>query len=517
MLVNEFLEQSASRLRAKTAVVCDRRRYSYEEINAAANRFANCLLRYGLIRQERVVVYLPNSAEAVVSIFGVLKAGGVFVVVNPLVKPDRLEYILRDCNAIAIVTTCQLFKSALSGLERCPNLRHVFLIDAKRVRSGGSSSRQFESLAFHRELERSVERQPFRRSIDIDLASIIYTSGSSGNPKGVMLTHLNMVSAAHSIIEYLENTPDDIILNCLPLSFDYGLYQVLMAFQFGGTVILENGFVFPYQTIELLKKEKVTGFPIVPAMAVILLHLKDVNHLELPSLRYITSTAQAFPPEHLARMREIFPGAKTYSMYGLTECKRVSYLPPGELARRPASVGKAMPNTEVYLVGEDDRVITSPWTVGELVVRGASVMRGYWNLPEETAKRLRPGIYPGEYVLYTGDIFQMDEEGFLYFVSRQDDIIKTGGEMVSPKEVENVLYELADVREAAVVPVEDEVLGFAIKAVVVLREKSALKRRDIIKHCALKLERFKIPKHVDIRFTLLPKTSSGKIAKRELQ
>jgi long-chain acyl-CoA synthetase len=516
MLVNEFLEQSASRLKAKTALVCGQSRYSYEEINAAANRFANCLLELNLNKQERVAVYLPNSMEAVVSIFSISKAGGVFVVVNPETKSARLKYTLGDCNVRAIVTTCKLFKAALPGLEGCSDLRYVFLVDGKSAHAKDGQNGRFKLFFFPEALAESSSQQPASRCIDLDLASLIYTSGSSGSPKGVMLTHLNMVSAADSIIEYLENTTDDIILNCLPLSFDYGLYQVLMGFKFGGTVILEKAFVYPYQILELLKKENVTGFPIVPAIAAVLLRLKNLDGFKLPRLRYITSTAQTFPPEHIARLKQDFPATRIYSMYGLTECKRVSYLPPEELSRRPASVGKAMPNTEAYLVDREGRTIAHPWTPGELVVRGSNVMKGYWNLPEDTAKSLRPGDFPGEYVLHTGDIFQMDEEGFLYFISRQDDIIKTGGEMVSPKEVEDVLYALPDVREAAVVPIADDVLGLAVKAVVALSKKSNLTDRAIIKHCSIRLEKYKIPKQIEIRFAPLPKTESGKIAKREL-
>lgn len=516
MLVNEFLEQSAGRLKKKTALVCGGRRDTYEEIHMAANRFANGLLQRDFGRQDRLAVYLPNSAEAVISIFGALKAGGTFVVVNPQTKPAQLEYILKDCGARVLVTNHKLLKAAQPELMMCRDLRHVFLVDDFTVRIRLAAGEPFERLSFRNALAASSPQQPARRCIDIDLAAVIYTSGSSGRPKGIMLTHLNIVSAASSIIEYLENTPDDIILSCLPLSFDYGLYQVLMAFKFGGTVVLLNDFVYPQLALELLRKEKATGFPIVPAMAAILLQLRDLDKLKLPSLRYITSTAQALPPKHIARLQEIFPKTKIFSMYGLTECKRVSYLPPEELSRRPGSVGKAMPNTEAYLVDKTGNRIEAPWTAGELVVRGANVMRGYLNLPEETARRLRPGPIPGEFVLYTGDIFQQDEDGFLYFVSRQDDIIKTGGEMVSPKEVENVLLELADVKEAAVVPVDDKVLGLAVKAVVVLREKSRLSAKDIVKHCSQKLERYKVPKIVDIRSAPLPKTTSGKTAKREL-
>jgi acyl-CoA synthetase (AMP-forming)/AMP-acid ligase II len=330
-----------------------------------------------------------------------------------------------------------------------------------------------------------------------------------------MLSHLNMVSAADSITTYLENTPDDVIINVLPLAFDYGLYQVLMGFKIGGTVVLEKSFAFPYQVVEVMIKERVTGFPGVPTIFAILLGLKDLPKWDLSSLRYMTNTAAALPASHIKRLRELFPAVRLYSMYGLTECKRVSYLPPRELDSRPNSVGRGMPNEEVYIVDEEGNRV-GPGVVGELVVRGANVMIGYWELPEETAACLKPGKYPGERVLYSGDLFRMDDEGFLYFVARKDDIIKSRGEKVSPKEVENALYGLDGVLEAAVIGVADEIIGEAVKAYIVLENGAALTENDILRHCAAHLENFMVPKSVEI-MKALPKTSSGKISKKELK
>jgi long-chain acyl-CoA synthetase len=351
--------------------------------------------------------------------------------------------------------------------------------------------------------------------IDADLASLIYTSGSSGNPKGVTLTHQNMVAAATSIIQYLENTDSDIILNSLPLAFDYGLYQILMAFKFGGTVVLEKAFVYPQEMINLINHENVTGWPIVPMIAAILSRFKNINKQSFSSLRYITSTGQALPLKHIDFLMKAFPGVKIYSMYGLTECKRVSYLPPEQLEKRPNSVGKAMPNIEVYIVGENGEAITESGRPGELVVRGSNVMKGYWNLPEETEKALRRGPYPGEKVLYTGDLFQQDEEGYLYFLGRKDDIIKTAGYMVSPREVENVLCEKEDVIEAAVIGVDDDILGKSVRAFVHVTDDSQSSTEDIIKYCAERLENFAVPKKV-VLCGVLPRTVTGKINKREL-
>jgi acyl-CoA synthetase (AMP-forming)/AMP-acid ligase II len=324
-----------------------------------------------------------------------------------------------------------------------------------------------------------------------------------------------MISAATSITTYLENVPEDIIIDFLPLSFDYGLYQVLMAFKFGGTVILERSFAYPYEAIKQMVQERVTGFPGVPTIFAILLQMEDLGRYDLRSLRYITNTAAALPVEHIQKIRKIFPQAKLYSMYGLTECKRVSYLSPEELDRRPGSVGKGMPNEEVWLVDENGNRV-GPGVVGELVVRGSNVMRGYWGDREATDRVLKPGPFAGERVLYTGDLFKTDEEGFLYFVSRKDDMIKTRGERVSPKEVENAVYGLEGIGEVAVIPVPDDILGQAIKVFVVPRNGFVLSEKEVLKHCKKELEEFAIPKYVEFR-NVLPKNPSGKIDKLALK
>lgn len=516
MLVNAFLEQSAKQFSNKEALIFQNRRLTFIEIENAANSLANALIHHGLQRQDRAAIYLENSVESVMSIFGILKASGIFVVINPQTKAKKIEYILNDCQVKTLITDSRHLEEAPNILTNCPNMNSVITTDNhKHVHTIARSHDHPKIFSFSDTLCSYPTTRPLNHCTDIDLASLIYTSGSTGNPKGVMLTHLNMISAANSIVEYLENTCKDIIINCLPLSFDYGLYQILMAFKFGGTVVLERSFLYPYQIIDLIMKEKVTGLPLVPTIAAILLQLKNLHKYDFSSLRYITNTAQALAPKHIVQLQKLFSHTKIYSMYGLTECKRVSYLPPEELSKRPTSVGKAMPNTEAYIVDEKEEKITKPGKIGELVVKGPNIMRGYWNLPEETAKVLKPGSYPGEKVLYTGDLFKMDDEGYLYFIARKDDMIKTAGEMVSPKEVENVLYEIEDILEAGVIGVPDEILGQAIKAVVALKKDSKLNEKSIILYCSKHLENFMVPKCIEIR-QQLPKTSTGKIRKKDL-
>jgi len=302
------------------------------------------------------------------------------------------------------------------------------------------------------------------------------------------------------------------MLNVLPLSFDYGLYQVLMAFQFGGTVVLERSFTYIHAVLESLVRERVTGFQIVPTLAALLLQL-DLSRYDFSSLRYLTSTGAALPAAHVDELARRLPHVRIYSMYGLTECKRVSYLPPSEIARRPTSVGRGMPNQEVYLV--DAAGVRQSSGIGELVIRGSHVMQGYWNQPDETAKVLRPGPIAGESVLHSGDIFRMDDDGFLYFVSRTDDIIKTRGEKVSPREVEDVLHRLDGVAEAVVVAVPDPILGEAIKAIVVPKNGASIAEQDVWRHCSAHLEDFMVPQVVEFR-QALPKTANGKADRKAL-
>lgn len=460
----------------------------------------------GLRRGDRVVISLENSIEAVISIFAALKAGGVFVMVNPTTKADKLAFVLNDSRAAALVCHRRQVPRLQEASTPTPHLSIVVIEGQPRDKAPGDR----RTVPFHEPPD--VPLRP-SNGIDIDLAALVYTSGSTGIPKGVMLTHLNMVSAATSILTYLENTETDVILNALPLSFDYGLYQVLMAFGIGATVVLERSFAYAHAALERMALEGVTGFPIVPTMAALLLQL-DLSKYDFRTLRYITSTGAAFPKEHLLHLRRLLPHIRIYSMYGLTECKRVSYLPPTELEARPDSVGRGMPNQEAYIVDESGRRLSTG--VGELVIRGSSVMQGYWERPEETHRVLKPGALPGERVLHSGDIFRMDREGYLYFVGRKDDIIKTRGEKVSPKEVENVLCGIEGVAEAAVFGVPDSILGEAVTAAVTLKAGARLTKNDILRYCARQLEDFMLPRHVEI-VPSMPKSANGKILKSAMK
>lgn len=501
MRVEQFLRESAKRYGSKIALVTASQRLSYLELDTLSDRLASSLQAQGVARGDRVLVFMENIWEAAVSIFAVLKCGAVFSPINSSTKADKLAFIAENCRARVILSQAKLapvVAEALPQLSRDP-----VVILAGRMAAG-------DALSFETSLLISTPLTD-HRGIDCDLAMLIYTSGSTGQPKGVMMNHRNIEAAASSISTYLRNRPDDVILNVLPLAFDYGLYQLIMAVKLGATLILEKSFAFPQAVFEIVRAEKVTGLPLVPTMAAMILQMRDLRPGSFPDLRYVTNTAAALPPAHIARLRELFPDARLYSMYGLTECKRCTYLPPEELDRRPGSVGIAIPNTEAFVMDEEGRQVAAGM-VGELVIRGPHVMQGYWENEAATKQTLRPGPNPWEKVLYTGDLFYADSGGFLYFVGRKDDIIKTRGEKVAPKEVEAVLHACPGIAEAVVVGVPDPVLGHAVAALVIATDP-ALSERDVIRHCARHLEDFMVPKLVEFRESL-PKTQTGKVSRK---
>jgi amino acid adenylation domain-containing protein len=511
-LLHDYLLQTTSELAAKIALVCMKQRLTYGDLDARSNALAHSLVAAGVERGDRVVIFADNTAETVISFWAVLKANAVVSIINPLTKSEKLSYLLEDCRPAALISDAHIHSVFAGPARDCSHLRRVIV-------SGDIDDAKLAELPYAQRWDDAIAggnsaAPPARTCIDIDLAAIIYTSGSTGDPKGVMLTHRNMLTACTSIASYLELQEDEVILGVLPLAFDYGLYQMILAFRTGARLVLERSFTFPAQILNLMVEEGVTGFPGVPTIFSILAELKSLKDYDLSKIRYVTNTAAALPAKHILMLRDIFPAARIYSMYGLTECKRCTYLPPQDIERKPSSVGIAIPNTEMWIVDEDGNK-AAPGSVGQLVIRGSTVMKGYWEKPEATARKLKPGPLPDEQVLYTGDYCKMDEEGYLYFIGRMDDIIKTRGEKVAPKEVENILMNIPGVKEAAVIGVPDEILGQAVKAFVVLEDGVTMTEKQLQNECQSRLENFMVPKYI-VTVPSLPKTDTGKIKKTGL-
>jgi long-chain acyl-CoA synthetase len=513
-LVHEWLTYSAQKVPDKPAIICAERTMTYRQLDSDSDRLADTLLEQGLLPQDRVVIFMDNSIETVVGIYGVLKAGGVFVILNTSLKADKLAYILTNADPVTLISHTSKARIVMEALDKVQSRPKTIWVHPGMTLPepivNATSGLHWDIM-----MQKPLSGRSRPHLSDHDMAALIYTSGSTGQPKGVIQPHGKIVSVAKSIIQYLENTSDEIILNVLSLSFGYGLYQILMSVMAGGTVVLEKSFVYLHDVLRKVSQYKVTAMPLVPTIAAMLLNMNELSTYDFSSLRYITSAGAALPPEHARRMRQLWPHVKIIPMHGLTECVRTCYLPPDQIDIRPDSVGVAIPGCHLSVVDENGNE-SALNQVGEMVVSGVNVMPGYWKDPELTAQVFRSGKIPGQTYLYTGDLFKRDEQGYLYFVARKDDMIKTRGERVSPKEIENTLLRMEGISEAVVLGVPDSILGQVPKAFLVKKNSSTLTENDVLLFASQNLENFMVPKIVQF-VSELPKTPNGKIDKNILK
>ncbi|MDB5772198.1 MAG: acyl--CoA ligase [Burkholderia sp.] len=512
-LIHEFIFRSAERTPEAEALVYMRERLTYGTLASLVRSTANALLNDGIGRGERVAVYLEKRIETVAGMFGASAAGAVFVPVNPLLKPEQVAYILADCNVKVLATSADRLKLLAPVLSQCPDLRTLLLVgpgtDLPII--AGVKIVAWEDALFRAKLAQA------HRVVDTDMAAILYTSGSTGKPKGVVLSHRNMVAGAVSVASYLQNTPQDRILSVLPLSFDYGLSQLTTAFHSGATAVLMNH-LLPRDIVKAVEAERITGLAAVPPLWI------QVAQLTWPqdcTLRYLTNSGGAMQRVTLDQLRKALPNAKPYLMYGLTEAFRSTYLPPSEVDKRPDSIGKAIPNAEI-LVLRPDGSRCDPGEPGELVHRGALVALGYWNDTTKTAERFKPvpplhhGLPMPEMAVWSGDTVRMDEEGFLYFISRNDEMIKTSGYRVSPTEVEEVIYRREQVGEVAALGVPHPALGQAIVAVVSAKEGMHIDADALLSALKPHLPGYMLPGRIIVWNGSLPRNPNGKIDRKLL-
>lgn len=466
---------------------------------------ARALVHHGLHRADRVAVWLDKRPEAVAAMVGAAHAGGAFVPVAPVLKARQVVHILNDCGVRVLVTGRQRLEALRPHLDDCPDLRLVVVVD-------GPVPEGVAGLTWDAFVASGGSAAP-HRVIDQDMAAILYTSGSTGLPKGVVLSHRNLLAGAESVAGYLDLRADDTVLAVLPLSFDAGFSQLTTAFAVGAKVVLLD-YLLPRDVVRTVAAEGVSVLTGVPPLWG-QLAAQDWPTEAVESLRVVATTGGRMPRPVLQRLRRALPRTRVYLMYGLTEAFRSTYLPPSEVDRRPDSIGKAVPNAEVLVVRPDG----SPCAAGEpgeLVHRGAFVALGYWNDPARTAARFRPapGQPPGlpspELAVWSGDTVRRDEDGYLYFVGRADDMIKCSGYRVSPTEVEEVLYASAQVAEAAAVGAPHPDLGQAVVAVVAPRPGGAFDADALLTDCRRELPAYMVPRRVEVR-DVLPRTASGKI------
>jgi long-chain acyl-CoA synthetase len=510
-LLGEALRFSASEHPDKTVAIYKGITYNYQSLQKSAENFACYLVKEGIKKGDRVAIFLYNSWQSAVSVYGITLAGGVFLVINPDTKAKKLNFILNDCSARLIITENQLLDELSSALNGQESVEQIIITgEVQTESSNGKTYRNFEKI-----IQTNGHEVNLPQVIPNDLAALIYTSGSTGFPKGVMMTHQSMVFTSWSLIEYLRLNASDRIMLVLPLAFDYGLYQLIMSVTIGGTLIIENSFNFPPEVFKQIELYKPTVFPAVPSIYAMMISMHKRTGITFESIKKITNTAAALPAEFIDELKNLFPNSLIFKMYGLTECKRVCYLEPELIDMKKSSVGKAIPGTEVLILSAEGNPV-APGEAGIVYVRGPHIMAGYWNNEELSNQMLKPGPVPGERMLCAQDLFKMDEDGFLYFLGRNDDIIKTRGEKVSPVEVENVIYKIEGVKEVAILGVPDVLLGESIIAFVTTYNNDLINEKEIRRECLSKLESFMVPQKI-LLITEMPKNSNGKIDKAMLK
>ena len=514
--LSEFIGEQAAQRPHHTALIFRKEEMTYGELYNDVSCFGRGLLACGLNKNDRVACYLPKQIETVVSIFGPASAGGVFVPVNPGLKHRQVSYILKDCNVRFLVTSGDRLAALKDELSDCPDLE-VIILTGKMPSTPLDIDQKI--ISYDDFLAQGKESDtPAHTVIDADMAAILYTSGSTGMPKGVILSHRNMIAGAQSVASYLENTSSDRILSVLPLSFDAGLSQLTTAFSTGATVVLMN-FLLARDVIRQAVKHKITGITCVPPLWIQLAEL-DWPEEAVKSIRYIATTGGRMPVPVTRKFQKILPGSDIYLMYGLTEAFRSTFLPPSEVDRIPESMGKAIPNAEILVVREDGTICDVD-EVGELVHRGALVGLGYWNDVERTNERYRPapgqvaGLPNPEIAVWSGDNVKRDKDGYLYFVGRRDEMIKTSGFRTSPTELEEIIYASGLVDEVAAIGVEHEVLGQAIWIIATAKAAGNLDMEAIMAYCRTEMPSYMVP-HKLIEWDSLPKNPNGKIDRKKI-
>ncbi|MBU4010557.1 MAG: acyl-CoA ligase (AMP-forming), exosortase A system-associated [Proteobacteria bacterium] len=511
--ISDWLSFYGKEIPNKTALVYKGNNITYSNFNMAVDRVAALLQDSGFNKGDRVAVYMEKTPGEVFSILGINRIGGIFIDVNHLLKPPQVGHILNDSGARILITTSDRLQFLIPVLKTCKALESIM------VNGDPDIYPNLDIDLIHYDYWKGEVKYESPRLVETDVASIIYTSGSTGMPKGVVISNRNLLAGAESVSNYVENSENDRILSVLPFSFDYGLNQLTTSLYVGATCVLMN-YLFPNDILKTMAAESITGLGLIPPLWLQLLK-KDWDNTTFPNWRYMTNTGGRLPEAAVREIRHRSPELRIYLMYGLTEAFRGTYLPPDQVDKRPGSVGKAIPNAEIWILNESGQHC-KPGEEGELVQRGAHVSLGYWNDPDKTAKSFRPNSFAPkgtqftEYVVYSGDRFKMDEEGFLYFVNRADEMIKTSGYRVSPTEVEEAIYATNLVEHSVVFGVADEILGEKIIAIASLKNPSESTLDDIKSNCSQKLAGYMVPKEIVI-WDSLPLNSNGKLDRPKIK
>ena len=518
IFVHDLISQSAEKSPLNNALTFKEQKLNYQELNDEINQIASSYRALKVERYQRIGIYLPKNIENILSMFAASKAGAVFVPINPVLKAPQVQHIVSDCDIKIIITNKARFKALQPLIASLPSLTTVILIDSDS--SDIETIEHVSVMSWSIFTSHSCEEQAPKPLTGNDMAAILYTSGSTGKPKGVVLSHSNIVLGAKSVAQYLQNTAEDKILAVLPLSFDYGFSQLTTVFLVGAECVLLD-YLLANDVIKAIIKHKITGLAAVPPLWSQLCKLNWPENAG-NSIRYFTNSGGTLSTTNLNQLRTLMPNASPFLMYGLTEAFRSTYLSPDEVDNRIGSMGKAIPNAEVLIVRKDgsECEVNEP---GELVHKGPLVSLGYWNALDKTAERFKPapgqpkGIVNPELAVFSGDSVKKDQDGFLYFVARADEMIKTSGYRISPMEIEEVLYQHDQVTEAATIGVSHDDLGQAILVIVCSKNQGdlSLVEKSLLKHCQKELANYMVPKKI-IVLPELPHNANGKIDRNKL-
>jgi len=476
---------------------------TYGQIYEQSHSISQTLVRLGVKKGDRVCFYLEKRLEKVIAIFAISLAGAIFVPIRRLSQAAQVLYILNNSNASVLITSSSRLPALKGGLQ---NLQGIITVDTPDIFHA-----ECPVVGWHEALADNSLRRTCPSLISEDIAAILYTSGSTGQPKGVVLSHRNIVAGAQIISEYLEINKDDRLLSILTFGFDYGLNQLTTSFLNCAQLVLFD-YLFPKDILEVVAKYQITGLAAVATTWIQLLQVPWKDSMN--SLRYVTNSGGSVPVEYVKKLRQRIP-ADIYLMYGLTEAFRSTYLDPSMVDNRPSSIGKAVPGEEIMVLEKDDKPVATGET-GELVHRGQLVAQGYWREPELTAKRFRknpmqlPDVFIDEIVVYSGDFVKMDDEGYLYFEGRKDEMIKSAGNRISPTEVEEVLYNSGFVAEAVAMGRPHEVYGQVVIVVLSLQPDAKKSEKDILLYCRKNMPSYMIPHDIKI-WDSLPKNTNGKL------
>ena len=520
-LLHQLLRAAASDVPDGTAVKSKSGKLSYSELDQTTERLAATLKEVGLKKGDRVGIYVPKSLASIVSIYSILKAGGTYVPLDPDAPAERLAYISRDCGIRTLLTCSQKTKGVDDIVTKQSPIETVILVDcdgSSRGRGTWTPAIPHLKAIGWNEAVSETKPLPQEDSVETDTAYILYTSGSTGVPKGVMISHRNSLAFVEWAADLVGLNANDVVACHAPIHFDISTFSIYSACKAGAStwMVPDMASTFPIELSKLIESERVTVWYSVPSVLTFLVLYGNLQERELSRLRTIIFAGEVFPTKFLRQLISILPQARFLNWYGPTETNvcmsyEVKALSPDVAA--PVPIGKACANTEVFALTSDGKVVKAPGESGELYARGPTVMQGYWNDPQKTAKVLvRNPLNPNfeEKVVRTGDIVTLDPDGNYLYLGRQDGMIKTRGYRVELGEIEAVLYSHPGISEAVVVPVRDELVGNRLFAFVSVHKNSTLTKEGIFAFCGSKLPKYMVPESITIKETL-PKTSSGKM------